>query len=61
MTSHLPESFKELVSPDLILSIHIPKTGSITILQAVLEEKFGDSLVLDYPYSNEIKKRKKAN
>jgi hypothetical protein len=58
MSRRLPKSLKKLVPPDLILSIHIPKTGGIT-LQSILEEKFGDSLVLDYPYTDEIKKRKK--
>jgi len=44
--------------PDLLVSIHIPKTGGTT-LGGVLKEKFGDGLFLDYPYLEGIRERKR--
>lgn len=35
-------------SPDLLLSVHIPKTGGITLFN-LLEQRFGKGLVSDYP------------
>ena len=36
------------LAEDVILSVHIPKTGGITLFN-LLRKRFGDSLVTDYP------------
>jgi len=41
---------------DIILSVHIPKTGGITLYN-LLEQKFGKGLVSDYPDRQEMKGR----
>jgi hypothetical protein len=55
----LMESEYPPVSPDILFSVHIPKTGGTTIGK-VLKEKFGDSLFLDYPYLEGIEKWERA-
>ncbi len=42
MTKHPP------LASDLLLSVHIPKTGGITLFN-LLEQRFGKGLVSDYP------------
>jgi len=42
-----------LLAPDLILSVHIPKTGGITLFN-LLEQRFGKGLLADYPDRHEM-------
>ncbi|MFQ5356641.1 MAG: hypothetical protein ACE5DY_09205, partial [Mariprofundaceae bacterium] len=45
-----------LLAPDLILSVHIPKTGGITLFN-LLEQRFGKGLLTDYPDRQEMEGR----